>query len=115
PATCASSDGGAGGNVSGASSPIVVTGLTNRKLYTCTVHATNAEGDGLASVASLAARAGVSDPTAARTTFNCNIRSKASGKYVSAELAYPGALRGALRARSTTIGPWDEFPCLAVG
>ena len=114
-ATCASSDGGVGGNVSGASSPIVVTGLTNGNLYTCTVHATNAEGNGLASVASLAARAGVSDPTAAHTTFNCNIRSKSSGKYVTAEVTYPGALNGALRARATRIGAWEQYQCIAVG
>jgi len=51
-ATCTSSDGGAGGSTSGPSSPLVVTGLTNGKSYTCTVTATNANGDGPASVAS---------------------------------------------------------------
>ena len=36
-------------------SPIVVAALTNGKTYTCTVHATNANGDGSASVASACA------------------------------------------------------------
>jgi hypothetical protein len=54
------------------------------------------------------------DPIAAHTTFNCSIRSKATGKYVTAELAYSGALHGALRARATTIGAWEKFQCAAV-
>ena len=53
-ANCASSDGGAPGSLSGATSPIVVSGLANAKTYTCTVLATNSLGDGDASVASAA-------------------------------------------------------------
>ncbi|WP_371785072.1 fascin domain-containing protein [Streptosporangium subroseum] len=39
------------------------------------------------------------------------LRSKANGMYVTTELgyAYPGNDRGMLRARSTTIGPWEQF------
>ena len=37
---------------SGATSPITVSSLTNTKTYTCTVHATNAIGDGSESVSS---------------------------------------------------------------
>ena len=51
-ASCTSSDGGAAGSNTGASSPIVVSTLTNGNTYTCTVFATNVNGDGLASVAS---------------------------------------------------------------
>lgn len=54
--TCASSDGGTASDASGTSSPIVVTGLTNGKTYTCTVTATNSEGTGPASEASNAVK-----------------------------------------------------------
>ena len=54
------------------------------------------------------------DPIATHTTFNCSIRSKATGKYVTTELAYSGALHGALRARATTIGAWEKYQCVAV-
>src|SRR6478735_4410140 len=43
-ASCTSINGGTAGSLSGASSPLVVTGLTNGKSYTCKVLATNAEG-----------------------------------------------------------------------
>ena len=51
-AACTSSDGGTFGNHAGGTSPIVVTGLTNGKTYTCTVFATNAEGNSAPSAAS---------------------------------------------------------------
>lgn len=51
-ATCTSSDGGASGTASGAESPLVVSGLTNDKTYTCTVKATNSIGDSAESGAS---------------------------------------------------------------
>ncbi len=50
--TCASSDGGVTGTVTGSASPITVTGLTNGKTYTCTATATNSLGTGAASSAS---------------------------------------------------------------
>ncbi len=53
-AACSSSDGGAAGSVGGLASPVTVTGLTNAKTYTCTVFATNADGDGPVSPASAA-------------------------------------------------------------
>jgi hypothetical protein len=37
------------------------------------------------------------------------IRSVANGRYVSAELGYTGGNYGMLRARATSIGPWEEF------
>jgi len=49
---CVSSDGGAEGINTGASSPIVVSGVTNEDIYTCTVVATNSVGDSPASNAS---------------------------------------------------------------
>lgn len=51
-ASCTSSDGGAAGAGSGAASPIVVSGVTSGKTYTCTVTATNSVGTGAASAAS---------------------------------------------------------------
>ncbi|MDP9332531.1 MAG: fibronectin type III domain-containing protein, partial [Actinomycetota bacterium] len=52
-ATCTSPDGGVAGSQTGTASPIVVSGLTTAKTYTCTVRATNARGAGLASAPSL--------------------------------------------------------------
>ena len=43
-ATCTSSNGGVTGHHAGATSPIVVSSLTNGKTYMCTVHATNIVG-----------------------------------------------------------------------
>lgn len=37
------------------------------------------------------------------------IRSKANGRYVSAELGYTGDSYGELRARATVVGPWERF------
>ncbi|HEV7524934.1 MAG TPA: fibronectin type III domain-containing protein, partial [Acidimicrobiia bacterium] len=48
-ASCSSSNGGVSSGNTGANSPIVVTGLTNGKTYTCSVTATNADGDSAAS------------------------------------------------------------------
>jgi hypothetical protein len=53
-ASCVSSDGGAPGSATGASSPIVVTGLTNGNTYTCTVVASNENGDSAPSIPSTA-------------------------------------------------------------
>jgi titin len=50
--TCTSSNAGVTKTVSGASSPIAVTGTTNGKTYTCKVYAVNAIGNGPASAAS---------------------------------------------------------------
>ncbi len=54
-ANCTSSNGGTPGTNTGPSSPIAVAGLDNGKTYTCTVTATNANGDGPTSPASAAA------------------------------------------------------------
>ena len=51
-ASCTSSNGGTAGSVSGASSPVIVAGLTNDKDYTCSVLATNSIGNSTASAAS---------------------------------------------------------------
>ncbi len=51
-ATCASSNGGTSGTATATASPVVVTGLTNGKSYTCTVTASNAGGTSSASTAS---------------------------------------------------------------
>jgi hypothetical protein len=53
-ASCVSSDGGTPGNQSDPASPITVTGLTNGNTYTCTVIATNTDGDSTPSSPSLA-------------------------------------------------------------
>ena len=46
-------------------------------------------------------------------TFNCTIRST-NGNYVSAELGETGPLKGALRARATSVGAWEKFKCVAI-
>jgi hypothetical protein len=51
-AACVSSNGGASGSNTGAGSPIQVAGLTNGKSYTCTVTASNGNGDSAPSVPS---------------------------------------------------------------
>ncbi len=48
-ATCISSNGGTTRSASGASSPVVVSGLTTAKTYSCSVVATNELGDSVAS------------------------------------------------------------------
>ena len=53
-ARCASSDGGITASHVGFASPIIVTGLTNAKTYTCTVSATNQLGAGPPSMPSVA-------------------------------------------------------------
>lgn len=46
-------------------------------------------------------------------TFSCHdqlsLLSNANEDYVSAELGYTGASYGMLRARATTVGPWEKF------
>lgn len=37
------------------------------------------------------------------------IRSVANGRHVSAEISWTGNRYGLLRARATTIGPWEQF------
>jgi hypothetical protein len=55
------------------------------------------------------------DPIAAHVTFNCAIQSTANHRYVSSELLYTGTLHDALRARSTSVGAWEKFQCVAIG
>ncbi len=72
--TCTGSGGGATGIASGTTSPIVVTGLTNKKTYTCTMVATNAIGSSVASAASQAfvPNTGPSDPPTIGTATGGN-------------------------------------------
>ena len=67
-AACTSSNGGTAGSNTGASSPIVVTALTNGKNYTCTVLATNGDGDGPESPASATATPQTVPDTPAKPT-----------------------------------------------
>lgn len=47
---------------------------------------------------------------------NVAIRSQGNGLYVSAELGYSGDRYGMLRARASTIGPWEKFQlCQYIG
>jgi hypothetical protein len=48
-------------------------------------------------------------------TFNCALRSRANGLFVSAELGDNSYLRDMLRERATTIGLWESFVCDAIG
>jgi len=56
----------------------------------------------------------ISNPIEAHTSFNCVIRSTASGKFVSTELHGTGRLYRALRARAGTVGPWERYRCIAL-
>jgi titin len=60
--TCTSGDGGTTRTMTGATSPLTVTSLTNAGTYTCTVFATNAFGNGAASSASASFVAATSPP-----------------------------------------------------
>jgi hypothetical protein len=42
------------------------------------------------------------------------LRSRASGKFVTTEVDYPGALKGLLRARSPKVGSWQRYTFQAV-
>jgi hypothetical protein len=48
-------------------------------------------------------------PTPDCLNLNVPIRSVANGKYVTAQLDYTDNQYGMLRARSDTIGPWEQF------
>jgi hypothetical protein len=37
------------------------------------------------------------------------IRSEANGRYVTAEISWTGSSNGLLRARATSVGPWEKF------
>ena len=49
--TCTPTNGGTAVSATGTASPITVTGLTNRTLYTCSLHASNTAGSGTQSTA----------------------------------------------------------------
>ena len=72
--TCTSSDGGTTRSTSGASSPLVVSTLTNAKTYTCTAVATNVSGNSAASAAtaSFVAAAAPSAPVITGVTRGSN-------------------------------------------
>ena len=38
-----------------------------------------------------------------------SIMSEANGRWVSAEVSYTGSYTGMLRARATSVGPWEKF------
>src|SRR5262249_42627416 len=99
-ASCSSSDGGATGSLSGASSPITVPGLTNGKTYTCTVAATNNVGTGLASSASSAIVVGIPETPAPPTV------SPGSGRIV-VDVAAPADNGSAITGYATSCTSSD--------
>jgi hypothetical protein len=84
-ATCVSSNGGATRSVSGSSSPIVVSPLTNGRTYTCTVTASNAVGK--------SAPSGTSNAAAVATVPGAPTLVGASSRNVSLLVAFspPGS------------------------
>jgi hypothetical protein len=69
-------------------------------------------------VALLMASAGVAvTPSSAHAAAcgNVYIDNAANGLTVSAELGYSGSRYGELRARATTLGPWEKFTLCYVG
>jgi len=49
------------------------------------------------------------------TSLNCELRSRANGLWVSAELGDVSYFYGMLRARASSVGLWESFECDAVG
>ena len=108
-----------GQTVTGSASPLVVTGLTDGTTYNFTVHSSSTDGSSIESAPSNAVIP-TGPPTATtfiaeHRSFNCDIRSRANNRIVSGELGYAGSLNGVLRARSTSVGTWEKFQCVAVG
>ena len=64
---------------------------------------------------SLSAPGAAIEMVAVQQTFNCTLQSRANNQYVAAELGYPGADNGMLRARSGSVGAWEKFECVALG
>ncbi len=81
-ASCASSNGGVARSVSGTGTPIVVTGLTNLKTYTCRVSATTDIGAGPLSSASAPLRPGLPSAPVLQTA-------KASNAAITVTFAKP--------------------------
>ena len=103
-ADCVSSNGGSPGSQDGATSPILVTGLSNGKSYTCTVFATNANGDGAPSAASTAAVPSTipsrrRNPQARRATRRSPCRSRHRTTEVSAITGFGASVRVVERRR----------------
>jgi hypothetical protein len=46
---------------------------------------------------------------------NVSIRSRANGRYLSAELGYSGGSNGMLRARAWVAGPWERYTVCRAG
>jgi hypothetical protein len=61
----------------------------------------------------IAARVGAT--TISHTSTDCNLRSRADAKWVSAEVGDTGSLTGLLRADARAIGLSQEFRCTAIG
>jgi hypothetical protein len=59
----------------------------------------------------MAAETAMFSTTPAHASDNCSEVSikAANGLYVSAEIGYTGSYYGMLRARATSIGPWEIF------
>jgi hypothetical protein len=59
---------------------------------------------------------GPATPAHALSCYDGWLKSSANGKYVSAELNYTGIGYAELRARNTSVGPWERFEfCWRVG
>ena len=83
-ATCTPTAGGAAITGTGGGSPVPVTGLTNGVSYTCTVHATNAIGNGPESAPSTAFS------TAASNTLNVLVTGTGTGGVTGTGITCPG-------------------------
>ena len=60
--------------------------------------------------------AGTAAPAHALDCYDGWLRSNANGKYVSVEMSYGGVDKYMLRARASTVGPWERFEfCWGVG
>jgi predicted phage tail protein len=114
--SCTSSDGGGSASASGASSPVIVSGLTNVRTYTCAATATNDIGTGLPSAASnavvpeavptaptlLAAVAGNAKATLNWTTPSNSASAGITGYVVTGYVGYYAVLHQTFNSTATT-------------
>jgi len=54
------------------------------------------------------------DPVRAHRTFACTLRSRANGRFVTAEIHDRGSSVGVLRAHASSAGVSEQFQCVAL-
>jgi hypothetical protein len=70
---------------------------------------------GVAALSAMPASATAATGPGTHRSFNCALRSRANGRWVSAELGDPARLQAMLRARANTVALDESFRCAAIG